>query len=133
MGARYWTVFSGDRNGCWWTGLIWLRIGSSDGLLWALYWACGFSKSWEFLARWGTLGFWQRILLYYYYYYYYYYYCYYNHHQHIIIIHTILSAAVRIRISGWFPYTWYLRSRSKGGAFPEELSSFLLVQKEQQF
>jgi hypothetical protein len=27
-----------------WTGLIWLRIGTSGGLLWTRYWALGFHK-----------------------------------------------------------------------------------------
>jgi hypothetical protein len=37
-----------------WTGCIWLRIGTSDGLLWTRLWTFGFHKRWgiSWLAEW---------------------------------------------------------------------------------
>jgi hypothetical protein len=32
-----------------WTGLIWLRLGTSGGLLWTWWWTFGFHKCWEVL------------------------------------------------------------------------------------
>jgi len=41
-----------------WTGLIWLRTGTSDGLLWTRWWTFEFHKMWEiFLTTCGTISF----------------------------------------------------------------------------
>jgi hypothetical protein len=46
-----------------WTGFGWLRIGSSDGLLWTRWWTFGFrKKAGYFLTSWVTISFSNNIL-----------------------------------------------------------------------
>jgi hypothetical protein len=43
-------VLYGVKLGLVWTGSNWLRIGTSGGLLWTLWWTFGFLKiAWNFL------------------------------------------------------------------------------------
>jgi hypothetical protein len=45
------------------TGFVWLRIGSSDGLLWTWWWTFGFYKeSRIFLTGWVTISFSNNVL-----------------------------------------------------------------------
>jgi hypothetical protein len=47
----------------WRTGFVWLRIGSSGGLLWTRWWTFGFhKKAGCYLAIWVTIGFSKNIL-----------------------------------------------------------------------
>jgi hypothetical protein len=49
-----------NKDGMVWTGLIWLRIGTSRGLLWTQQWKSGFHINLErFFSSWATGGFWR--------------------------------------------------------------------------